>query len=43
MVEAVERALESPPDAEACRALARPHDWGGLAERMVAEIERRIA
>jgi glycosyltransferase involved in cell wall biosynthesis len=43
MVGAVERALDSPKDAEACRALARPHDWGGLAERMVAEIERRIA
>jgi glycosyltransferase involved in cell wall biosynthesis len=43
MVEAVARALDARPDAEACRALARPHDWGGLAARMVGEIERRIA
>ena len=43
MVEAVHRALDARPDEEACRALARPHDWDGLAARMVAEIERRIA
>ena len=43
MVEKAHRALDARPDAEACRALARPHDWGGLAARMVAEIERRIA
>jgi glycosyltransferase involved in cell wall biosynthesis len=43
MVERTHRALDARPDAESCRALARPHDWGGLAARMVAEIERRIA
>ena len=43
MVEKAHRALDARPDAEACRALARPHDWGGLAARMVSEIERRIA
>jgi glycosyltransferase involved in cell wall biosynthesis len=43
LVEAVHRALDARPDPEACRGLARPHDWGGLAARMVAEIERRIA
>lgn len=42
MVEAVQRALDARPDAESCRALARPHDWDDLAARMVAEIERRI-
>jgi UDP-galactopyranose mutase len=42
-VAAVERALDAPPAPEACRSLAEPHDWGGLAARMVAEIERRIA
>ncbi len=39
---AVARALESPRDPAACRALARPHDWDRLAERMVTEIERRL-
>ncbi|OGF16482.1 MAG: hypothetical protein A2W00_12990 [Candidatus Eisenbacteria bacterium RBG_16_71_46] len=39
---AVERALDAPPDRAARVALARSHDWGGLASRMVEEIERRI-
>jgi glycosyltransferase involved in cell wall biosynthesis len=39
---AVARALDAPPDPEASRALARPHDWDRLAERMVGEIERRM-
>ena len=43
MRSAVERALDAPRDAEACRALARPHDWGVLARRMVDEMERRLA
>lgn len=43
MVQAAHHALEQRPAAEACRALARPHDWGGLAARMVTEIERRLA
>lgn len=42
-VAAVERALDAPAEAEACRALARPYDWDTLARRMVAEIERRVA
>ena len=40
---AVSAALDAPADREACRALARPYDWGALAERMVGEIERRVA
>ena len=40
---AVSTALDAPPSATACRELARPHDWDGLAARMVSEIERRIA
>jgi glycosyltransferase involved in cell wall biosynthesis len=40
---AVHTALSAPPSREACRALARPHDWSHLANRMVAEIERRLA
>jgi len=40
---ALDRVLESAPDPGRCRALARPHDWGALSERMVAEIERRLA
>ena len=39
---AVERALDAGPDRQARRALARPYDWGALAERMVGEIERRL-
>ena len=39
---AVARALDAPRDAEASRALARPHDWDRLAARMVTEIERRM-
>jgi len=42
-VAAVHAALDAPPSAENCRALARPHDWGGLAARMVSEIERRLS
>ena len=41
-VAAVGRALEPAPDREACRALARPYDWGELARRMVTEIETRL-
>ena len=40
---AVRVALDASPDREACWALARPYDWGMLAERMVGEIERRVA
>ena len=40
--DAVGRALDAQPDPEACRGLARPHDWGRLAARMVAEIEQRL-
>ena len=36
-------ALDRARDPEACRALARPYDWGALAARMVAEVERRLA
>jgi teichuronic acid biosynthesis glycosyltransferase TuaH len=43
MVAAVACALDSRPDPEACRALARPHDWSVLAARMVQEMERRLA
>jgi teichuronic acid biosynthesis glycosyltransferase TuaH len=39
---AVERALDSTPDRQARRALARPYDWGAIADRMVGEIERRL-
>ena len=42
-VAAVSAALDAPPSQAACRELARPHDWDGLAARMVSEIERRIA
>jgi hypothetical protein len=41
-VSAVGRALGPGRDPEACRALAHPHDWGVLADRMVAEIEQRM-
>jgi teichuronic acid biosynthesis glycosyltransferase TuaH len=40
---ALERVLETPRECEACRSLARPHDWSHLARRMVAEIEQRRA
>ena len=40
---AVGRALDQARDPEACRSLARPHDWGVLARRMVTEIESRLA
>jgi hypothetical protein len=35
-------ALDAVPDRSRRRALARAHDWDALAERMVAEIERRL-
>jgi UDP-galactopyranose mutase len=41
--QALDRVLEAAPDPARRRALARPHDWGALSERMVAEIERRLA
>jgi teichuronic acid biosynthesis glycosyltransferase TuaH len=40
---AVARALDAPRDPGACRRLALPFDWDRLAERMVEEIERRVA
>ena len=40
---AVAHTLEGAPDPDACRAIARPYDWGALAQRMVAEMERRLA
>ena len=40
---AVAAALDTPRDPAACRELARPHDWGALADRMVSEIESRLA
>ncbi len=43
MVAAVQVALAAPADRAARQALARPHDWGALAQRMVEEIERRLA
>ena len=43
MAAAVGRALDARIDQETCRSLARPHDWAGLAARMVAEIERGIS
>jgi len=39
---AVARALEARPGRDACRALARPYDWGLLAARMVEAIEARL-
>ena len=41
-VAAVRAALAAPRDPEACRALARPHDWDELARRMVEAIETRL-
>jgi hypothetical protein len=43
MQAAVASVLDSRADAAACRALARPHDWSALADRMVQEMERRLA
>ena len=43
MMRAVENTLAAPHDRDACRALARPHDWSALAARMVEIIESRIA
>jgi len=43
LVHAVEHALDAPRDPEASRALARPHDWSVLAERMVSTIEANLA
>ena len=42
MAAAAGRALDGGVDPEACRSLARPHDWSGRAATMVAEIERRL-
>jgi hypothetical protein len=39
---AVGRALDARVDPASCRALARPHDWSGLPDRMVSTIERTI-
>ncbi len=36
-------ALARAPEPERRRALARAHDWNALAERMVHEIEARLA
>jgi glycosyltransferase involved in cell wall biosynthesis len=44
-VDAVARAVATPADREALRALARPHDWDVLADRMDAlllEHARRV-
>jgi teichuronic acid biosynthesis glycosyltransferase TuaH len=43
MVEAVRVAAVAPPGADARRAMARPHDWGALANRMVETIEKRLS
>ncbi len=43
MALALGRALDAPRDRDACRALARPHDWSVLAARMVQAIEQRLA
>jgi glycosyltransferase involved in cell wall biosynthesis len=42
-VRALGLALDAPPDPSALRERARAHDWGGLAARMVDEMERRLA
>jgi glycosyltransferase involved in cell wall biosynthesis len=42
-VAAVGRALDAAVDPAACRSLARPHDWAGLAARMVSEMERTLS
>jgi glycosyltransferase involved in cell wall biosynthesis len=42
-IAAVHAALDRAAPREARRALARPHDWGVLAARMVNEIETRAA
>ena len=42
-VRAVGAALDAPRDPSALRERARAHDWGGLAARMVDEMERRLA
>jgi len=42
MADAVGRVLEARPARAEARALARGHDWGALAERMVSEIESRL-
>jgi len=41
-VAAMGRALDAAPGPERCREVARPHDWGELARRMVSEIESRL-
>jgi glycosyltransferase involved in cell wall biosynthesis len=41
-VAAVRLALGAPRDPGAIQSLARGHDWGVIARRMVSEIERRL-
>jgi glycosyltransferase involved in cell wall biosynthesis len=41
--DATGRALDFSRDPGACRALARPFDWGALAQRMVTAIESRLS
>ena len=36
-------ALDAARDREACRAIARGHDWAALAQRMVQVIEESLA
>ena len=43
MARAVAETLDQGRAAEACRALARPHDWSALAARMVQVLEQRLA
>jgi glycosyltransferase involved in cell wall biosynthesis len=43
MAAAVGAALDAGVRPEACRSLARPHDWSGLADRMVSEMERTLS
>jgi glycosyltransferase involved in cell wall biosynthesis len=35
--------LRAARDRDACRALARPHDWSVLAQRMVQVLEQQLA
>jgi glycosyltransferase involved in cell wall biosynthesis len=43
MVAAVNAVLDAPPDRNGAALLAKPHDWGHLAQTMVAEIENTLA
>jgi len=40
---ALATALDASDEPERRRALARPHDWDALAERMVREITSRLS